>query len=184
MVVAMAAAVVVAGLAGGRLRALVELRLRGVGFLWAALLLQVLLIAVPGEPAGWRTAAYVASYPLGLAFAWANRHVTGVLLAAAGAMLNLVAIVANGGVMAASATALTTAGLAADPTVWTNSTLVANPHLLFLGDVLAIPRGWPLAGVFSVGDVVVVAGTALAIQAITGSRLVPARWRTPLADGI
>ena len=31
-----------------------------------------------------------------------------------------------------------------------------SPRLPWLGDVFAIPRGWPLANVFSIGDVVIV----------------------------
>jgi hypothetical protein len=177
MVAVVALSMLVARLAGGRLRTLLELRLRAVGLLWTALALQLVLLAVPGPPSGWRTGIYVASYPLGLGFAWANRHVTGVVVAAAGAALNLVAIVANGGVMPASKGALETAGLAVDLGVWTNSTALADPRLPFLGDVFAVPRGWPFATVFSVGDLIIVVGAAIAVQAITGSRLVPERWR-------
>ena len=41
----------------------------------------------------------------------------------------------------------------------------------FLGDVFAIPAGWPGANVFSVGDAVMVVGAFLVLHAATGSRL-------------
>ena len=51
-----------------------------------------------------------------------------------------------------------------------NSRPVANPRLLPLGDVLAIPDGWPLANVFSVGDVMLVVGVTLLLHATCGRR--------------
>src|SRR5206468_329874 len=86
-----------------------------------------------------------------------------------GGALNLVAITANRGAMPASPTAEAAAGLTGtDPA---NSAVLAHPHLAFLGDVFAIPASWPLHNVFSVGDVVLVVGTALLIHRATGSRL-------------
>ena len=41
-------------------------------------------------------------------------------------------------------------------TQFENSNVVHGARLQWLGDVFAIPKGWPLANVFSVGDVVVV----------------------------
>ena len=75
-------------------------------------------------------------------------------------------------VMPASRSALATAGL--EPTgdaSFANSDLVEGAHLAFLGDVFAIPAGWPGANVFSVGDVLLVAGALLALHVICGSRL-------------
>ncbi|MEP1124001.1 MAG: DUF5317 family protein [Ilumatobacter sp.] len=44
-----------------------------------------------------------------------------------------------------------------------NSNVNADARLAFLGDVFAIPANWPLANVFSIGDVIiVVAATYLA----------------------
>ena len=45
-----------------------------------------------------------------------------------------------------------TAGLDVRSGEFANSDLVENAHLAFLGDVFAIPAGWPGANVFSVGD--------------------------------
>ncbi len=54
---------------------------------------------------------------------------------------------------------------------FTNSDAVEGANLAFLGDVFAIPAGWPGANVFSVGDVVIVLGALLALHALCGSRL-------------
>jgi hypothetical protein len=42
--------------------------------------------------------------------------------------------------------------------------------------VFAIPAGWPLANVFSIGDLLIVLGAAWGAHRICGSALVPA-WR-------
>jgi hypothetical protein len=48
--------------------------------------------------------------------------------------------------------------------------VLPDPRLAFLGDVFAIPRGWPLANVFSVGDVLIAVGAVVAVHGICGSR--------------
>ena len=98
-------------LAGGRLGALVELPLRRVWAIYAALGLAVLGVGVPGLPDGLRSLLLVAAYPVGAVFLAANRRVPGMALTALGAALNLLAITANGGVMPASPAALAAAGL-------------------------------------------------------------------------
>jgi hypothetical protein len=49
-------------------------------------------------------------------------------------------------------------------TEFANSQVLDNPRLLPLGDVFAVPTGWPLANVFSIGDVLLVAGAALVLH--------------------
>ena len=153
-------------LLGGRLGALLELRFRGLWLLWTALAVQLVIFA-PGGPA-WPS-LHLASYALAAAFVWANRGLPFVGLTALGGGLNLVAIVANGGTMPASPDAVATAGLTGSGPA--NSAVVASPKLAFLGDVFALPAGWPLHNVFSVGDVLLVAGAALLIHRVAGSRL-------------
>jgi Family of unknown function (DUF5317) len=160
-------------LAGGRL---VELPLRHVWAIYAALGLAVLGVGVPGLPDGLRSLLLVAAYPVGAVFLAANRRIPGMALTALGAALNLLAITANGGVMPASPTALAAAGLPAGEPGFQSSTAVDDPQLAFLGDVFAIPASWPLSNVFSVGDVLIGAGLAWGVHRICGSRLVP-RWR-------
>jgi len=161
-------------LSGGRLGALVELRLRHVWAIYAALGLAVLAIGLPGLPDGLRSLGLVAAYPVGAVFLAANWRVPGMLLTGLGAALNLLAIAANGGVMPASPAAVARAGLADDPG-FQNSAVLADPRLAFLGDVFAVPASWPLSNVFSVGDVLIAAGLAWGLHRVCGSRLVP-RW--------
>jgi hypothetical protein len=89
-------------------------------------------------------------------------------IVALGAALNLAAISANGGAMPADPAALALAGLDG-PGSHTNSVVLAEPALRPLTDIFAIPAAWPLANVFSVGDVLIgvgiVAVIALAMRA-------------------
>jgi hypothetical protein len=152
-------------LLGGRLSALAELRLEGLWLLWIALGVQLVIFA-PGGPA-W-PALHLASYALAAGFVWCNRRLEFVWLMALGGALNLAAIVANGGTMPASPTAVASAGLTG--TGPANSAVVSEPRLAFLGDVFAVPAGWPLHNVFSVGDILLVAGAVLLVHRTAGSR--------------
>jgi hypothetical protein len=162
-------------LAGGRLGALVELRLRHVWAVYAALGLAVLGVGLSGLPDGLRSLLLVAAYPVGAVFLLANRQVPGMALVGLGAALNLLAITANGGVMPASAEALAAAGLPAAEPGFESSAALDDPRLAFLGDMFAIPAAWPLSNVFSLGDVLIGAGLAWGLHRVCGSRLVP-RW--------
>ncbi len=167
-------------LLGGRLSALADLTLQRGGLALAALALQVLVISVvPDRLEGLHAPVHLLTYVLAGAVAWANRSVPGVPLIALGGLLNGAAIFANGGVMPAAPDALATAGLAvAAPGSYANSDALADPRLAFLGDVFAIPAGWPLANVFSVGDVAIVLGVAWCLHRVCGSRL--GALRSPL----
>jgi hypothetical protein len=159
-------------LARGHLSALGTVRLKLVPLIFAALALQLVLTAVaPGGFAGLHRVLHVGSYAMIAAFLVANRHITGMAIVAFGTALNLTAIVVNGGVMPASRHAMKIAGI--NPTDgFMNSTAVAHPKLQPLGDVLAVPKAWPLHNVYSVGDIVIVVGAVIAIHAICGSQLV------------
>jgi uncharacterized protein DUF5317 len=180
--VVLVAAVVLAALtvplAGGRLGALVEVRLRHGWAVLASLALQVAALELPGLPEGLGAALVVASYPVGAVFLAANRHLPGMAAVAVGGALNLAAILANGGVMPASPSALAGAGLPPDEPGFQNSAAVADPRLAVLGDIFHIPASWPLSNVFSVGDVLIALGVAWALHRICGSRLVPS-WAPP-----
>jgi hypothetical protein len=152
-------------LTGGRLGALAEVRLRAPALAIAAIALQVLVISVlPSTAPAWvGRSGHLASYALLAAFAWANRRVPGVALMAAGGALNALAIAVNGGVMPAAPGALAAAGIPA-PHGFENSAALAHPHLIALGDVFAVPAALPGSGVFSVGDVLLVAGAAWGVH--------------------
>ncbi len=174
LVAAVILSVVTVRPAGGSLTALGQVRLRYAPAIFGALALQiVILTVVPGGSPWLHRALHIGSYVLAGVFVVANRRLAGMRMLALGATLNLIAIVANNGVMPASNSALRTAGRLTVSTDFVNSAAVPHPRLLFLGDVLAVPRGVPFANVYSVGDVCIAIGVALAIHGLAGSRLVP-----------
>jgi hypothetical protein len=127
---------------------------------------QVLIISVLPD-SGWPSrAAHVATYGLAALFVVANRALPGVLVVAAGGALNLAAIAANGGTMPASESALRAAGVEAVDGRFANSAAVDDARLAWLGDVFAAPSWFPVPTVFSVGDVVIVAGIAVFLHRI------------------
>jgi hypothetical protein len=169
-------------LARGRLTALADLRLRHPWLALAGIGVQVLIISVvPAGPAHLHEGAHMLSYALLGAFAWANRRIPGVPVILLGGLLNFVAIAANGGVMP---TDPDLARHAAGAEGFVNSGAVEDPRLLFLGDVFATPSAWPLSNVYSVGDVVIVAGVLVLLHGVGGSKLVPRRWRLPAPAGV
>jgi hypothetical protein len=162
---------------GGRLGALLEVRLRHVWAILAALGLEVAAIELPGLADRLRTALLVAAYPILAVFLVANWHVPGIPLVALGGAMNLLVISVNGGVMPASPSALAGAGLPVHPSGFHNSAVLPDPRLGFLGDVFFIPASWPLSNVFSVGDVLIGLGVAWALHRICRSRLALTRTR-------
>jgi hypothetical protein len=160
---------------GGHLSRLADVSVRLAWTLPLALALQVVAINAPGVPQAIRPWIQLGSYPAAGVFVVANRHLPGMALIGLGLLLNVVAIGANGGVMPASASALDRAGLPRRPTAYANSAVVEHPRIAFLGDVFAVPKPLPLHNVFSVGDVAIALGAAIAIHGISGSRLYLAR---------
>jgi hypothetical protein len=168
-------------LARGRLTAFADLQLRRPWLALAGIGVQILIISViPAGPEGFNEGVHMFSYALLGAFAWSNRRVPGVPLILLGGALNFVVIAANGGVMPADPD-LTRHIAGAEEFV--NSGAVEHPKLLFLGDVFATPASWPMYNVFSVGDVVIVLGVLMVLHGVSGSRLVPRRWRASTVAG-
>lgn len=163
MIVLAAVALMVAAVpvTGGSLRAFAHLRLRFVWLIWVCLLVQVLagLVAAQMRSAEVAALLHVATFAPAGFFIWANRQLPGALVMAFGGALNLAAIAANGGVMPARPAAWSAAGLPdVSDEVYANSMPLPDATLWFLGDVFFIPDGWPLANVFSIGDVLLVVG--------------------------
>jgi len=180
-VLAVVLALVTVPLAGGRIGRLAEVRLRWAPLLFAALALQiVILVVVPGWDDARSRAIHLASYGMLFTFLWVNRRIPGVWIVAVGGASNLIAIAANFGVMPAGPAAVRSAGITANADAFTNSGVLDHPRLLFLGDIWAIPRGWPLANVFSIGDVVIAIGVFAVVHALCGSRVASYR---PHSDG-
>ncbi len=179
MIIPVAALILVlvpAGL-GGRVTRLAGVRLRAVGLLVSCLAAQVVILELLTGPEEILAAVHAVTYVGTGWFLWRNRRVPGLLLVAAGACSNGVTILANGGVLPASPGALAAAGLG-DTDGFTNSGVLDQPRLWFLGDVFAIPAGWPLANVFSVGDVLILLGACYASTRICGTR-----WSAPWSPG-
>lgn len=164
---------------GGSLSRLGGLRLRRPATIVAALFLQIVVISVaPHAFAGWKgQVVHLLSYALAVAFLWANRSVPGLWAIGAGGLSNLVAIGANGGVMPTSRVAMAAAGRMPKRGEFFNSGPLAHPHLLFLGDIFSVPRGVPLANVFSVGDVMLTVGAFILLHRVCRSRLCALRLR-------
>jgi hypothetical protein len=165
-------------LAGGRLGGFARVQIRQGWVVGVALLAQIVVISVlPQENHVLLAVVHVATYAAAGWFVWVNRSIPGLWLIALGAASNGITIAVNGGTLPARAGAMASAGLAPKPGEFVNSGTLAHPHLAYLGDVFAIPAGWPLPNVFSIGDVLIVAGVFWGAHRICGSRL--ARVWTP-----
>jgi uncharacterized protein DUF5317 len=160
IVVASILAILTVPLTGRSLAPLAKLAIHRAWVVWLSIGLQVAITVVPHVPNWIGQPLHLFTFALAAFFLWSNRHIPGVLLIAVGAGFNLAAIAANGGTMPASEWAWRTAGFPSMTTEFENSNVVESARLPWLGDVFAIPKGWPLANVFSVGDVVVVIAVA------------------------
>jgi hypothetical protein len=151
---------------GGRLGNVAGAHFRLAWLVVGALALQLIAFSAIGSHLGsaWVIALHLASYGALLAFAGINVRSAGVAVASVGVLCNALVIAANGGYMPARRAALVAAG------VLYNGDSAANSHLIdggtrfaFLGDVFWVPKGVPMANVFSVGDVLIAAGLALLV---------------------
>ena len=171
LIVLAALCVLTVPMTGGKLGRLGALRVR---WLWTAplaLALQVLIVTIaPGGNHALHAAVHGGTYALAAAFLWANRRIPGILVIAAGAASNALAILVNGGVMPASVHALHLAGLV-QGAGFHNSAPVADPHLLWLGDLIPIPG--PLPNVLSIGDCVIFAGMLVLLHRTCGGAARP-----------
>jgi hypothetical protein len=153
-------------LLGGRPAGFATIQFR---FGWLAVVgfgVQVVIFSGPvADRIGWLgVPAYVASTGLVFFVLLVNIRITGLPIVAVGAACNFVAIMVNGGYMPASAAALSGAGKTA-ATGYSNSVVVADPVLAPLTDLFALPAWLPFSNVFSIGDVLIALGIAVAIVA-------------------
>ena len=153
-------------LLGGRLDGLALLRFRWPWLALAGLVAQVVLFsgAVDGLVGSAGPVLYVASTVLVLVAVIANLRIPGLPLVALGALSNLAAILANGGYMPGDPGAYALAGLERDGG-FSNSVVTDTPALRPLTDIYALPDAVPFANVFSIGDVLIAVGVAVAIAA-------------------
>jgi hypothetical protein len=166
---------------GGRTSRLLEVEFRQGWSVFAAFALQALLfLELAGRPL--ETPIHLVSYALLFVFALANGRNLALLPLSLGMALNSVAITANGGRMPVAPDALAAAKLEVDGH---SNVRVGADHLGWLGDVFALPSGFPLANVFSLGDILIGIGMVGFIVAVTTGdanerALVPGRLVQPL----
>lgn len=162
---------VLAGLVLGLLTRGSPDRLGRLRFRWGVLialgmLAQVSLFSTPlGDMIGDRAPLVYIGSNLVVLFAVAvNLAIRGLALVLAGGLSNLIAVVANGGYMPVSADALAAMGRAPQGG-YSNSALLDHVNLAPLTDIFAMPTFFPAANVFSVGDVLIGVGAAIALVA-------------------
>lgn len=149
---------------GGRPARLGHLQFRWGALAMIGLAIQLVLFSSPltnsfGDAA---PLIYVGSTLLVLAAVLRNAALPGLALVAVGATSNLIAIIGNGGFMPATPGALAALGKRA-PEGYSNSAVVADPVAPLLTDIFALPTWLPFANVFSIGDVFITAGIAVAV---------------------
>ena len=158
-------------LLGGRLESIAETRFRWGWLAILALAIQLILFSPLagglGDAARW---IYVASTALVVIVVLANLRLPGLPIVLLGALSNLAAIVANGGSMPASPAALAALGGTVNNGP-TNSIVVEHPALEPLTDIFAMPAWIPFANIFSIGDVLIAIGVAVAIAAAMRPRV-------------
>jgi hypothetical protein len=151
---------------GGRLSNIAHAHFRLAWLVVASLALQLIAFSAIGSHlgSGWVIALHLASYGALLVFVGLNVRSPGVAVASVGVLCNALAIAANGGYMPAGRAALAAAGVLYSGDSAANSHLIdGGTRFAFLGDVFAVPKGVPMANVFSAGDVLIAAGLALLI---------------------
>jgi len=180
IVVGFLVAVLTVPMFGGNLWDVAEIKIRDGHLIVVSFVIQTLVISFVASrvPEAVSQTVHLYSYLLALMFVFLNRRLTGLTVVALGAAANTVAIAANGGVMPASDLAERIAGI--DPGAgFANSSVVADAKFLPLGDVFAVPHGWPFANVFSIGDVLLVIGAGIVLHHACGSRLARSSPRHP-----
>ena len=163
---AVIAGLVIGLVSGGSIARLGELKLAWTPLIVLGMGAQVLLFSTPiGDALGPAApAAYVASNLAVLAAVVRNLAIPGLPLVLLGGAANLLAIVANGGFMPVSADALVAIGRAPREG-YTNNRLTDGVMFAPLTDLFAMPAWVPMANIFSVGDVLIGVGAAIAVVA-------------------
>ena len=169
---------VVALMRGGSVRHLAMMRLRCGWLILAVVAPQILIIFLPEgyEDRYWvGCAVMLAVSYCGLAIlAWLNHSLSGMKLLALGIVLNGAVILANGGFMPVTPEALARAGhsevvleLERGLRVVGSKDVVLNrddTNLWPLSDIFVIPKRFPLAGSFSIGDALIISGCFMLMQ--------------------
>lgn len=167
---------VLAGLAIGVVTAGSPARLGDLRFAWGPLIaigmaVQLLLFSTPlGDAVGpFAPFIYIASNLAVLAAVWRNLAIPGLPLVLIGGASNLIAICVNGGYMPVSGDALVALGRIPHEG-YSNNRFLDGVILGPLTDLFAMPAWLPMANIFSIGDVLIGVGAAIAIVAAMHGR--------------
>ena len=172
LIAALLVCVATVPLAGGRIVKLGNVHFQRAWAGLAALALQYAIMRLfPEGEAALHGVLHLVSYALMFYFLAANLAIPGLWLIGLGGACNALAIAANNGVMPAQPSALATAGIVQVPGEFANSAAVDDPKLWLLGDVFALPAGFPMANVFSIGDILLLVGAFILLHRVTRSRL-------------
>lgn len=167
---------VLAGLLLGLVSGGSPARLGDLRFRWAPLIalgmaIQVALFSSPlGNALGDAAApVYVLSNVAVLVAVGVNLAIPGLVMVLAGGTSNLLAIIANGGYMPVTPEALEAMGRLPKEG-FSNSVPRENVMLGPLTDIFTMPAWVPMSNVFSVGDILIGTGAAIAIVAAMHGR--------------
>jgi hypothetical protein len=162
--------VVLALLRGGSLLNINSIKFHWNFLVFSSIIIQV-LIFTPFRSISLITFAipWLYSLSMGMLVAWVflNRHIPGMVIIALGLLSNTLAIVSNGGFMPVSQSALQIAKVSLDfnEQGYANNSVLfqqGQHHLWVLCDILPLPQ----VAVYSIGDVLLTAGVALACYRI------------------
>jgi Family of unknown function (DUF5317) len=168
---AIVAGLLIGFLLGGRLEAIADTHFRWGWLAILALAIQLVLFSPLGAGLGDATRwIYLVSTALVVIVVVANLRLPGLPIILLGALANLAAIVANGGSMPASPAALAALGGSVHHGP-TNSVVLEHPALEPLTDIFAMPAWIPFANIFSIGDVLIAIGVAVALAAAMRPRI-------------
>ena len=168
---AVVAGLLIGLLTGGSASRLGDLRIAWAPLIALGLVVQLLLFSSPiGDALGPAApAVYVVSNAVVLIAVARNLAIPGFVLVLVGGISNLVAIVANGGYMPVSHDALVAIGRGAREG-YSNNAQSDSVVLAPLTDLFAMPAWVPMANIFSVGDVLIGVGAAIAVVAAMHGR--------------
>jgi hypothetical protein len=168
---AVVAGLLIGLLTGGSASRLGDLRIAWAPLIALGLVVQLLLFSSPiGDALGPAApAVYVVSNAVVLIAVARNLAIPGFVLVLVGGISNLVAIVANGGYMPVSHDALVAIGRGAREG-YSNNVQSDSVVLAPLTDLFAMPAWVPMANIFSIGDVLIGVGAAIAVVAAMHGR--------------
>jgi len=171
--------ILVARLCGGSFKKLAAVEIRGIWMIFASLLVRFALYSGRLKPDAMTAGVLHTGAFVLLLFAFAaNWDIHGMPLATAGSLSNAIAIGASGGRMPVTRAALEASGLwettgqslAAGESM-THVLVNGSGGLAVLGDCLWFRTPWGMQNIYSVGDVLLIAGMFFAIMELMGVSL-------------